>query len=80
MNATIITDMEKLDKAIKESKNNKAVLEGRRTEVVDQMQKKFGVNNVGDLSSLIETAKTELEEIELEVEVAYKKIKTKYNW
>lgn len=80
MNATIITDMEKLDKAIKESKNNKAILEGRRTEVVDQMQKKFGVSKVDDLSSLIETAKIELEELESEVEAAYKKIKTKYNW
>jgi predicted Mrr-cat superfamily restriction endonuclease len=80
MNTKIIEDMEKLDKAIKESKSNKTLLEGRKSEIIKQMKEKFKVDNLEDLSALIEKEEKELQLIVSQIEKDYKEIKTKYNW
>ena len=80
MDTAIFSEVERLDKSLKEAKKNKNILEGQKNEIMRRLKEEFEVPTKEALSKKIKAGEEKVAEIETKLEKLYSDIKTKYSW
>jgi predicted RNase H-like nuclease (RuvC/YqgF family) len=65
---------------ISDSKENVSKLKGRKEEILNQLEKEFGIKTIAEAEKKLKTLNKELEETETEIKSSFNQLKENYEW
>lgn len=76
----IVEDLNKLAKSIEAAKKQKASLEGRQEELLNQLKGKFNINSIEEAEELLAVYEEQTKGLEKEITTKFNELKKNYNW
>lgn len=78
--STVIKELDNLKNEIEKSKEQSAVLQGRRQEILKQAKKLCNVKTMGALSEWVEKQRTHVIALNKKMDNSYKKLTEDFDW